>query len=73
MGDEELVIRVNLDAMTIGDLETIEKPETLSELIDIFARTVTGIEDVRKLPVKRLRDIGLAILAEIKALQAQKN
>lgn len=69
---DELQIKVSLDNMTIGDLERLEKGQSPTEMIDIFQRLVVGV-DVRELPIRALRTIVQAILAEIKEIQNGPN
>lgn len=52
-------IEVNLDGLTIGDLETLDKAERgelpIPELIDLLDRVVEG--DVRSLPFTAMGEI----------------
>ena len=66
------VFRVNLDDMLIGDLETLERPESSRELLDTLQRIIVGT-DIRKLPLRMLPDIAKAVLTEVQTLQRQKN
>lgn len=68
----DLKIHVNIDALTIGDLETLEKPQGTGAMIDVLQHVTVGV-DIRKLPISRLKDISDAIMAAIREMQDSKN
>lgn len=55
----KLEVDVNLDALTIGDLETIDKSRrgelAVAEMLDLLDRVVVG--GARHLPLRAMRDI----------------
>jgi len=70
---EEIVVHVDLDKMTIGDLETLEQTASMSEpggigtfygLIDRVA-TIEGVDNFRELPITKLKDIIAAITGAV--------
>ncbi len=69
---DALELHVNLDNMTIGDLETLGAPENPKQMIETLQRLIVGV-DIRTLPIKRLADIAAAITAAVKDLQQAKN
>ncbi len=71
MGDA-LELHVNLDNMTIGDLETLGAPENPKQMIETLQRLIVGV-DIRTLPIRRLADIAAAITEAVKDLQQAKN
>jgi hypothetical protein len=72
----QLGITINLDQMTIGDLELMDnlssKDARPRDLVDFLARVVVGA-DVRKLPMKALWPILDAVNSEIMAAADPKN
>ena len=69
---EELVLEVDLDQLTIGDLEKLEAPGNTAEGIDMLDLLVTNV-DIRTLPLSMLAEIRKAIKAQLTALSADPN
>ena len=68
MADKPLEIVVNMEKMTIGDLELLDQSDQMSgkELIEFLDRIVEG--DVRALPITALPQIVDAIKAQSEAV-----
>jgi len=76
MAEEQIKIVVNLDALTIGDLEEIDEAVRgddvpIKRMIDILDRIVDG--DIRALPLSSLRDIMAAVRDEMAEASNPKN
>ena len=69
---DELVLEVDLDQLTIGDLEKLEAPGNTAEGIDMLDKLVTNV-DIRTLPLSMLVEIRVAIKAQLAALSADPN
>ena len=63
-------IKINLDNLTIGDLELMDQAARgeipMAELVDLLDRVVEG--GVRHLPLTALKDIVAALNAEVERL-----
>lgn len=70
--EQEIVLQIEVDNLTIGDLETLESPGTATKFIDTLQKAVIGT-DVRTLPMKALRTLATMIMAEMKGLGEEKN
>jgi len=68
-------IKVNLDQLTIGDLETLDAAARgeipMARLVELLDRVVEG--GVRHLPLTALRDITAALNAEIERMSGGGN
>jgi len=65
--EKALDLVVNLDGMTIGDLEVLEQPQSAREMVEMLDRLVVNV-DIRPLPVSQLGAVKEAVLAEIRQL-----
>lgn len=76
MSDEKETIRVNLDALTIGDLELFEDwggggEVRTKDVLDVLDRAVEG--GVRHRPLSQLSEIVAAIQSEVGEASNPKN
>lgn len=63
---------VDIDRLTIGDLERLEKPENTTAFIDLLQKAVTNLS-IRDLPLGAIPHIAAAIRREIEGIRNQKN
>lgn len=64
-------LTINIDGLTIGDLERLERPESTAAFIDLLQKAVVNV-DIRTLPLGAIPAIARAIRDEIGALRHTK-
>lgn len=69
---DKIELRVDLDALSIGDLETLETSKSIGVQIQILQRAINNV-DLRKLPLRRLPEIVARVRDSIQRTIAQKN
>jgi len=67
-----LDLKIDIDRLTIGDLEVLESPGTAKRLVDILQKAVVET-NIRELPLSAIRQIAQAIMQDIQGLQQEKN
>ena len=67
-----LELEIDIDALTIGDLEKLEKPDSTTAFIDLLQRAVVGT-DIRELPLGAIASIARAVKDEITKGTVAKN
>ena len=70
--DTAIELVIDIDELTIGDLEKLEAPESTSGFIDLLQKAVKNT-DIRKLPLGSIATIARAIKEEIKKESLGKN
>lgn len=69
---EEITLLVDIDNLTIGDLETLETPGSAKNFIDTLQKAVIGT-DVRTLPLSALRSLATRIMESMREIGDEKN
>ena len=69
---EEISVLVDIDNLTIGDLELLETPGSAKVFIDTLQKAVVGT-DVRTLPLSALRSLAANIMESMREVGEAKN
>jgi len=67
-----LDLKIDIDGLTIGDMEVLELPGSAKRFIDTLQKAVVD-QDIRELPLSAIRQIAEVIMEDIKGLQQEKN
>jgi len=67
-----LDLKIDIDRLTIGDMEVLESPGTAKRFFDTLQKAVVD-QDIRELPLSAIQQIAKAIMEDIKGLQQEKN
>jgi hypothetical protein len=70
--EQKYELVVDIDRLTIGDLERLEKPENTTAFIDLLQKAVTNLS-IRDLPLTAIKQIAEAIRHEISGIRNSKN
>ena len=70
---KQFEIHVNLDGLTLGDMETLDDPKIkVTVLLDILQRAIVGV-DIRAMPLTMLTALRRAIVDKVAELANSKN
>jgi len=69
---DEIAITVDLEGLTLGELEELEKASKVSDLIRILGPYVKN-PPIRELPVRALQALAERVQEQIRTWQAAKN